>query len=96
MKFGCANEDVQTYDAEGREFKSLNYWVLPEKKKVVWIKNCLAPDSQSVTEQTDRMKEYLTETLEPGTWMECNKRFYFANKNDWEMFKTMCIWMENK
>jgi hypothetical protein len=95
MKFGDSGT-AESYDAEGHQLKSFRYWVQPDRKFTLWLTHIAQVDRAAEQEQTDRMKYYLQETLTPGSWMVQGSRFFFENRSDWEMFKTMCVWQEAK
>jgi hypothetical protein len=100
MKFGVLNSSV-SYDGNGVREKTFDYWILPSKPMSESLSGakCATPmrgswtewDQDATRKQTASIKGFLTNSLEPGTWMESNHRFYFQNKEDWEMFKTMCL-----
>ena len=92
MKSGVLNSSV-AYDVNGVREKSFEYWVLPGKTMKAYYPNGRTAgfDVEATNAQTKSIKGFLTNSLEPGTWMESNHRFYFEKEEDWEMFKTMCL-----
>jgi len=94
MKFGESGTSI-SYDGNGKEEKVFRYWVLPDKPMTIRTMTRFVGhpewDRDATAKQTEQIKEYLSKTLEPGTWCETYHRFYFENEEDFEMFKTMCL-----
>jgi hypothetical protein len=60
------------------------FWILPGKPMEVSTVSCLVWDQWKTHEQTNAIKRYLGDTLEAGSWMETNHRFFFKNREDYD------------
>jgi len=89
MKAGISDCGA-SYDGNGREEQVLRYWVLPDKPQKPMRFGSIM-DEDGAVQQTKQICAYLENALKPGSWSMMNHRFYFAQKEDWEMFQTMCL-----